>query len=145
MDQANLVCVHETWIAHHIAPVSKVDREHCAASITNRAVAVIVDSFIAMRGYVPARKNRFEMAQKLRVNRYYVFKVTVRSAILNHENSAISLDDRGLDFPYALIQESLYRFSTIHNLLTRLAYTQWTKRVSLSRPAKRWLCFLPGL
>src|SRR5881394_1852141 len=105
MHEANLVGIHETWIAHHVAAISEVDRENCAPSVADRAMAVIVKRFIAVRSYVAARKNCFEMPQKLWINRNYVFKVTVRRAILNHKDSAVSLEDRGLDFAYAFSLE----------------------------------------
>src|SRR5262245_10078927 len=143
MYQTNLVRVHETRVAHHVAAIGKVDRENCAPSIADRTVAVIVNSLIAMRSDVPTGKNCFEMPQQLWGDRDYVFTVSMSSAIFNHEDSAVSFEDGGLYFSHAFTEENRDIFPAGDDLLTRLAYTQWTKRVSLSRPAKRWFRLLP--
>src|ERR1051325_7503639 len=98
-----------------------------------------------MRRNVPARKNCFEMPQELRIDRNYVFKVTVHRAILNHEDAAVALKNRGLDFTGATIAEDRDIFAAINNFLARFPHTHGTKRVGLARPAQRWFGLLPGL
>ncbi len=84
VDEADLIRVHETGVAHHIASVCKVDGEHRSAAVLDRAAAVIVQSFVAVRANVAARKYFLEVLEKIRVDRHNVFEMSVNRAVLHH-------------------------------------------------------------
>ena len=56
MHKSNLVGIHETRIAHHVAAIGQVDREHGAASILDCARAMIVQFLVVMGGKVATRQ-----------------------------------------------------------------------------------------
>ena len=47
MDEPDLVCIHETWIAHHVAAVGQVDGQHRPAAVQHGR---------ASRGYAASRR-----------------------------------------------------------------------------------------
>ena len=61
VDVADLVGVHEARVAHHVAAVGQVDRQHRAAAVLDRRGAVVVQR-VGDGREVAARKERFEAA-----------------------------------------------------------------------------------
>jgi len=72
---ADLISVHEARIAHHVAAIGEVDREHRAAAITYRARTVLVQSFVVVRGNVAARKILFNPTEELGIDGHQVSQV----------------------------------------------------------------------
>src|SRR5438132_3006932 len=99
--------------------------------------------FVAMRADVSSGKYFFEMAKELRVDRDHIFEMPVRSAVFNHQNLAVAFENRGLNLSEPLIHENAQILPAIQNLATRLAHTDWTKRICLSRPTERRLGLFP--
>ena len=142
--EAHLVGVHETRIAHHVAAVGKVHREHGAAPVSNGAGPVVVDVFIVVGGNVPAREIPFNPFQKFRVNGHDVFEMAVDRAILEHPDLAVPLDDVRFDLAYLLVEEGLPIFLALDDLLARLLDALGAERIGLARPPQRRLALLPG-
>ena len=67
MDIADLIGVHETRIAHHIAAIREIDREHRAAAMLDGRYAVIVE-FWCDRLEIPSRKQILNARQELGVD-----------------------------------------------------------------------------
>ena len=97
MDKSNLICIHKARIAHHVAPVSKIDGQDRSAPILNRAGTVIVQFLIIVSSNVAARKHCLNMFQERRINRHNVLKASVDWAILHHPDLAGALNDLGLN------------------------------------------------
>jgi len=62
---ANLVGVHETRIAHHVAAVCQVNGENGAAAVANGARTVAVHVFIVVRWDVATGKILFNPFEEL--------------------------------------------------------------------------------
>jgi hypothetical protein len=46
---ANLICIHEAWVAHHVAAVRQVNRQHCAAAKLDVRGPMVMDRFVLGR------------------------------------------------------------------------------------------------
>ena len=127
MHKSNLVGIHETRIAHHVAAIGQVDREHGAASILDCARAMIVQFLVVMGGKVATRKHLFDVGQKLCIDRHHVFEVTVHRAILDHPNLIVALDDLRFDLANLVIQEDGDIFLTAEDLFARFNHAVRTQ------------------
>ena len=78
VNETDLVRVHEARIAHHVAAVRQIDRQHRSAAVFDRRRAVIVKLFVIVRLDVAAREERFDVLEELRVDRHHVFEMAVR-------------------------------------------------------------------
>ena len=96
---------------------------------------------VAMRADISSGKNFFEMSKELWVDRHHIFEVTVRRAILDHQDLAVAFKNGGLNLPDSLVQQHAQVLLSINNLLPRFAHTVWTKRICLPRPTERRLVF----
>jgi len=54
VDVTNLIRIHETGIAHHIATVRQINRQDGSTAMANRATSVIVQVFVGMRRNIAA-------------------------------------------------------------------------------------------
>jgi hypothetical protein len=106
MNKANLIGIHEAGVAHHVAPVSQVNRQYCAAAILDRARSMVVKLFVAVRVDVAAGKHLFDMRKKLDVDGHHVFEMPVNRTILYHPDLAITFNDLGLDLTNFFIDEN---------------------------------------
>ena len=105
VDEAHLVGVHEARVAHHVAAVGEVDRQHRAAAVLDGAAAVVVQLLVVVRRDVAAREHLLEVPEHLRVDRHHVLEVAVDRAVLDHQDLAVALEDRRLDLADLLVQQ----------------------------------------
>ena len=94
VDEADLVGVHEARVAHHVAAVGQVDRQHRAAAVLDRAAAVVVQLLVVVGADVAARERVLEVLEEGRVHGHHVLEVAVDRAVLHHQDLAVALDDR---------------------------------------------------
>src|ERR1700738_4908390 len=98
-----------------------------------------------MGGDVAAGKNIFKMLRELRINRHHIFKVSVRRAVLDHQDLAVALDDLRLDLADLFVHQNFVGQLAVENLLADLGDAPGTQRVSRARPAERRLGLFIGL
>ena len=142
VDEADLVGVHEAGVAHHVAAVGQVDRQHRAAAVLDRAAAVVVQLLVVVRADVAAREHLLEVLEELGVDRHHVFEVAVNRAVLHHQDLAVALEDRRLDLADLLVQQDADVLLAVEDLLPRFAHAGRAERVGLARPAERRLGLL---
>jgi hypothetical protein len=68
MDVANLVCVREAWIAHHVAAIRKVYGQNGTATIFDGRSPVAVNVLVANRAEIPTLIALLEEAAETRVD-----------------------------------------------------------------------------
>src|SRR5437588_11126412 len=100
-------------------------------------------SFVAMRPDVSPGKHFFKMSKELRIDRNHIFEMSVRSAVFNHQNLAVAFENRSLNLSESLVSQHAQILLSVENLSTRLAHTDWTKRICFSRPTERRLGLFP--
>src|SRR6266550_2457405 len=100
-------------------------------------------SFVAMRPDVSPGKHFFEMSKELWIDRNHIFEMSVRSAVFNHQNLAVAFENRSLNFSDSLVHENAQILPAFENFATRLAHTDWAKRICFSRPTERRLGLFP--
>ena len=66
VDETDLVRVHEAGVAHHVAAVRQVDRQHRAAAVLDRAAAVVVELLVVVRGDVAPGEDLLEVLEERR-------------------------------------------------------------------------------
>ena len=143
MNETNLVGVHKARVAHHVAAVGQIDRQHRSAAVLDCRRAVIVQLLVVVRLHVAAGEERFDMLEKLRVDRHHVFEMAVVGTFLDHPDLAVALDDLSLD----LADFSLTKVATSRSPLricSRASITHFGQSESVcTRKAKRRLRLLP--
>src|SRR5947209_19114947 len=144
MNETNLVGIHETRVAHHVAAVGQVDGQDCAASVLYRAGAMVVQLFIVMGADVASGEDLFEMLEEFHVYGHYVFKVAMDGTVFHHQDLAVALDDLGLDLAHFFVHQYLMRMLAVDDLLPDFMDAFWTKRVGTARPAEWRLGLFPG-
>jgi hypothetical protein len=92
----DLVRVHEARVAHHVAAVGQVDRQHRAASVFDRRRPVVVQR-VGDGGEIATWEERLEPAQEGRVHRERVDEGAVRRTGLLDDDFAVALQDVRLD------------------------------------------------
>ena len=145
MHKADLVRVHKAGIAHHVAAVGQVNRQHRPTAVGHCRGAVVVQTLVVMRLDIAARKHFFEVAEKLSVNGHYVFKVAMDRAVLHHQDLAVALDDLRLDLADLFVQQDLVRQLAVDDLLPNFRNAFGAERVCCTRPAKGRLLLLVAL
>jgi hypothetical protein len=141
----DLVRIHEARVAHHVAAVGQVDREHRAAAVLDGRRAVVVQLLVVVRAHVGARERFFEVLEEGRVHRHDVFEVAVQRAILDHQDLAVALDDLGFDFADLFGEQDRVVALAVEDFLAGFTHADRTERIGLARPAERRLHFLPRL
>ena len=142
VDEPDLVRVHEAGVAHHVAAVGQVDRQHRAAAVLDGGAAVVVQLLVVVRADVASREHLLEVLEERRVHRHHVLEVAVEGAVLHHQDLAVALDDRRLDLADLLVEEDRHVLLAVEDLLPRLARAGRAERVGLARPAERRLGLL---
>ena len=145
MHETHLVRVHKARVAHHVAAVGQVDRQHRTTPVRHGRRAVIVQLIVVVRTNIAARENFFQMLEESRIDRHHIFEMTVNRAVLHHQNLAVALDNLRLDLTNFLVQQNLMRQLAVDNLLPNRRHTLGAKRVRRTRPAERRLFFLVAL
>ena len=136
VDEADLVGVHEARVAHHVAAVGQIDREHRAAAVRDGAAAVVVQLRVVVRADVAAGEDIFEVLEERRVDRHHVFEVAVDRAILHHQDLAVALDHLRLDLAGLVGVEDFERRLAVQNLLADFRHAARAQRIGLARPAE---------
>ena len=135
MDVADLIRVHEAWIAHHVAAVGEIDREHRAASVLNGRGAVIVQA--GCDGLeVAAGKQVFDAREKRRVDRERVGKRAVGGAGLLDHDLAVAFEDVRADLARVIVDERLDRLLARQDALARHLDALRAERIGAPRPAE---------
>ncbi len=145
VDEADLVGVHEARVAHHVAAVGEVDREHRAAAVLDGAAAVVVQLLVVVRADVAAREHLFEVLEERGVDGHRVFEVPVDRAVLHHHDLAVLLVDGRLDLADLFVEQGVERPRAVENRLARFAHAGRAQRIGLARPAQRRLGLLMRL
>ena len=115
--EPDLIGVHEARVAHHVAAVRQIDRQHRAAPVCHRARTVVMQFLVVVRADVAAGENLFEMREKLGVDRHHVFEVAVDRAILHHQNLAVALNNLGFDLTRFFVAQNLHRQLAVDDLV----------------------------
>src|ERR1700730_4198734 len=144
MNEADLISVHETGIAHHVATVRKVNGQDSAAAIFNSARTVVVQFLVTMRIDIATWEHLFDVGKKFYVDGHHVFEVPVYRAIFYHPYFAITLNNLRLDLANLLIDENTNVLLAAQTCFPCFDYAIRTKRICGSRPAQRWFTLLPG-
>jgi len=145
MHETNLVCVHEAWVAHHVATVGQIDGKHRTTAVGDGRGTVIVQLAIVVGADIATREDLFEVLEESRVDRHDILEVTVDRAILNHQDLAIALNDLRFDLADLFIQKNLVGQLAIDDLLADLRHAFGTQRIGGTRPAEGRLFLLVRL
>ena len=145
VDEADLVRVHEAGIAHHVAAVGQIDRQHRPAAVLDRAAAMVVQLLVVVRLNIAAGKHLLEVLEEVGIHRHHVLEVAVDGAILHHQNLAVALENRRLDLADLLVEQNRDVLLAVEDRLARFAHADRTERVGLTRPPERRLRLLPRL
>ena len=89
---ADLVGVHEAWIAHHVAAIREIDGEDGPTPVFDGRGAVVVQP-VGHRGVVAAGEQPLDAAQEVGVYREHVAERTVFGTRFLDEDLAIALED----------------------------------------------------
>ena len=146
VDEPDLVRVHEARVAHHVAAVRQVDRQHRAAAVLDGAAAVVVQLLVVVRADVAAREHLFEVLEERRCRspsrprngRGCGQSFTIR--ILPSRSRIVALISPTFSFSRTLTSFLPSRISCRASRDARRA-----ERVGLARPAERRLGLLVGL
>ena len=135
MDKAHLVGVHEAGIAHHVAAVGEINGQHRPTAMGDGRGAVFVQLVIVVGAHIAARKDFFQMTEKIRVHGHYVFKMAVLGAIFDHQDLAIALDDLRFDLADLFVHQDFVGQLTVNDLLADFGNALGTQRIGAARPA----------
>src|SRR5208337_3236709 len=145
VNETNLVSVHETGIAHHVAAVGEVDGEYRSATVQHGAAAVVMELLVVVGANVAAGEDIFQMLKEGGVHGHDVFEVAVLRTVLHHEDFAVALDDLRLDFAGLLVHEDFDGELAVDDLLADIRHALGAERIGGARPAERRLGFLVRL
>ncbi len=145
MDEPDLVRVHEARVAHHVAAVGQVHREHRSAPVDHGRAAVIVELLVVVRADVAAGEHLLEVLEEAGVDRHRVFEMPVDGAVLDHDDLSVLLHDGRLDLADLFVEEDRHVLLAVQDRLPRFADARRTEGVRLARPSERRLGFLMGL
>ncbi len=132
---ADLVRIHEARIAHHVAAVGQIDREHRAAPMFDGRGAVVVQR-VGDGGKIASGKQRFHALQKRRVNRHGVGERTVNRAGLFDDDLAVPLDDMRGDFSGVAADQRFERLLAREDARAGLAHADRAERICRAGPPK---------
>jgi hypothetical protein len=145
MHEANLVRVHETGVAHHVAAVRQVNRQHRASAMFDGGTTVVVQLLVVVRPNITAEKHLLKMFEERRVHCHHVLEAPVDRAVLDHDDLAVLLKDGGFDLTDLLIQEDGDVLLTVNDRLSRLLRAGRAQRIRFPRPPERRLGLLVRL
>ena len=141
----DLVRIHETGIAHHVAAIGEVYREDRPAAVADRARTMLVQVLVIVRRNVAAREILLDPIEKLRINGHHVFVLAVDRAFLHHPDFAIALDDLRLYFADLFVHQIAPVFFPLENRLARILDAARAQGICLPWEAECGLRFLPRL
>ena len=135
--EAHLVGVHEARVAHHVAAVGQIDRQHRAAAVLDGAAAVVVQLFVVVRGDVAAREHLLEVLEEGGVDGHHVLEVAVDGAVLHHQDLAVALEDGRRDLADLFVEQRLDGLLAVEDRLAGFPHAGRTEGVGLTWPAER--------
>ena len=98
MNIANLIGIHEAGIAHHVASVGQIHRQHSAASELDAGVPMAMDVVIFGATEIPPEEEAFDSTGKFGVGGEHIFERPVLVAHLPHDHLTALFQNLGLDF-----------------------------------------------
>jgi hypothetical protein len=134
----DLVRIHEAWIAHHVAAVGQIDRQHGAAPVLDGGCAVVVE-LTGGRAVVTTREQPLEALQKSRIDRECVGECPVLGARLLDDDPPVPFQDRGGDLADVIVNERFDRLFAGENAGAGLAHAGRAQRIGGTRKAERRL------
>ena len=144
MHVADLVRIHEARIAHHVAAIGQIDREHRAAAVANGRRPVVMQR-VGDGRKIASGKKRFHALQKRRVDRHRVGKRAVDGAGLFNNDLAVPLDDMRGDFRRVAAHQRFERLLAGEDARAGFAYAHRAQGICRARPAELWLRALVAL
>ncbi|MCG3162575.1 MAG: hypothetical protein JMDDDDMK_03854 [Acidobacteria bacterium] len=144
VNEADLVGVHETRVAHHVAAVRQVNRQHRAAAVLDRRGGVVVNVRVVVRVNVASGIHRFDVLQELGVHRHLIFDVTVNGAILDHPDFVVAFDDCRFDLAGLFLNQFPGVFAIFDDTLARLFDALGAQAIGDAGPAQCRFGLLPG-
>ncbi len=135
VDVADLVGVHEARVAHHVAAVGQVDREHRAAPVLDGAGAVVVDA-VGRHGHVAPGEEALDPREEAGVDGDQILEAPVLGAGLLHHHLAGALHDARPDLARLVGEEAAPVGVAAEDLGARLLHAGRAEAVRLARPAQ---------
>ena len=145
MHEPDLVRVHEAGIAHHVAAVGQIDRQHRATPVGDRRRTVVVELVVIVGADVAAREDVFQVLAERRIDRHQVVELAMDRAFLLHDDLAVFFNDARLDFAALLIEKDFHRHVAVDNLITQFRNALRAERIGLARPTQRGLLLFVAL
>jgi hypothetical protein len=87
----NLVRIHEARIAHHVAAIGQINRQHGATAKFNIRRSMLVNVGIFGGAKVAAEEERFDSFQERRISSHHVCELAMLRASLAHDDTAVFL------------------------------------------------------
>ena len=134
--EADLVCVHETRIAHHVAAIREVHREDGAASVFHRRFSVLAQRR-RRRREVASGKQPLDAREKCGIDADHVFERAMAGAGFSHHDAPIAFDDFGGNFPGVRARELGEIELAGEHRGARFLHAGGAERVRLARPTER--------
>ena len=145
MDVSHLIRVHEAGIAHHVAAICQIDRQHGASAMLDGAAAMVMQTLIGMGRDIASGEVLLDPLEELHINRHQVFGFAVLRAVFDHPDLAIALDDRGLNFAHLLMEQLCPVGCAADDGFAGFFDAFRTEGVGLARPSEDGFGLLPGL
>ena len=116
VNESDLIGIHKTRVAHHIASVRQIDCQNRATAILDRACPVVMELFGVVRPLVPTWELILKVGKHLWISRHNVFKAPMLRTLLYHPDLAVALDNFSLDFTDLFVFENFDRQFTFEYL-----------------------------
>ncbi len=134
---ANLVCIHEARIAHHVAAIRKVDGQNGAAAKLDVRSSVSMDVFVFSSAKVASEEKRFNPLEKRRISCHHVNKLAVLRTGLAHDDLSVLFHDLRFDFARMFIHQGFERGFAGNHGVANFLDAAWDKdcRFRVESPA----------
>ncbi len=133
---ANLICIHEAGIAHHVAAISQVYGQHGAATKFNIGSSVTMNCGILGRAKISSKEQRFDSFEKSRIRGHHVIKLPVLGTSLTHDHLTVFFQDLSFDFARMLMHQGLEGRLAGNHGVSDFFNAGWTEAICLARKAE---------
>ena len=123
-------------IAHHVATVSQINSQHCAASKLDIRSSMTMNVFVFGGAEVSTKEERLDPFEKCRIGRHHIFESSMLRTILAHDDLTIVFENLCFDFTGVLVHQRFERRLSGDYSVADFFYTGWTKTVGLAREAE---------
>ena len=137
MNITHLVGIHETLIAHHIAPVGQIHGQNGSAAIFDGRVPVPMDMRRPPRMEIPAKKQTFHPFGEIRICREDILKGAVLFTNLAHQHTAALFHNLSLDASRVFPDQCCQVNFVVQDLHANFGDTTGTKRIGGAGKTKR--------